>query len=339
MIRSNDSPDATEKNGNGSNDNGKPIRAIFSDYDGTLCSANAARDMSLGQNRIPLEVKKALQEISEQIPVCIISSKDYFFLKETRAFAKVLSCMMGIETLTFTGNTSSAEEEHQSIPPVRRRLLWKEKKEADIFAQSNAIEQIAERIETEPDFGNIIVERKYTYDKRILSGITVDWRHSNDWDHYKRIVRHYISALITNLSHQPMPMHFYLHKYEFHPFVDVYVTECNKEIAFDLTLSEIASTTTAIVNDSREQNKDNKNNSSNNKGIRSIRAEDVLYLGDSENDNPAFRRAGMSLGVRSDSRIIPKLDCQHTINFDRLDRFLQKLKDNHFVFNKKTLVS
>jgi hypothetical protein len=60
----------------------------------------------------PLLILDALQEISEQIPVCIISSKDYFFLKETRAFAKVLSCMMGIETVTFTGNTSSAEEEH-----------------------------------------------------------------------------------------------------------------------------------------------------------------------------------------------------------------------------------
>jgi phosphoglycolate phosphatase-like HAD superfamily hydrolase len=37
---------------------------------------------------------------------------------------------------------------------------------------------------------------------------------------------------------------------------------------------------------------------------------DGLYLGDSENDNPAFRKAGVSIGVRSDSRIIPKLECQ-----------------------------
>ena len=80
-------------------DKDKLIRAIFSDYDGTLCSASTAKDTSLGQNRIPLEIKKGLQEIAEQIPICIISSKDYFFLKETRAFAKVLSCMMGIETL------------------------------------------------------------------------------------------------------------------------------------------------------------------------------------------------------------------------------------------------
>jgi hydroxymethylpyrimidine pyrophosphatase-like HAD family hydrolase len=317
------------------NDKDKLIRAIFSDYDGTLCSASAARDMSLGQNRIPLEIKKVLQEIAEQIPICIISSKDYSFLKETRAFARVISCLMGIETLSFAGNSSGAEEEHQSIPPIRRRLMWKEKKESDLFAQSNAIEEIAERIETEPDFRSIIVERKYTYDRRILSGITVDWRYSNDWDYYRRSVRHYISALITNLSHQPVPMHLYLHKYDFHPFVDVYVAECNKGIAFDLTLSEIS---TAVVHNSEEQNNDDKN-SRNNNGIRSIRAEDVLYLGDSENDNPAFRKAGVSIGVRSDSRINPKLECPHTINFDRLAKFLQKLKDNHLRFREEQLIN
>jgi hydroxymethylpyrimidine pyrophosphatase-like HAD family hydrolase len=315
---------------------GKPIRAIFSDYDGTLCSASAVRDMSLGQNRIPLEIKKALQEIADQIPVCIISSKDYFFLKETRAFARVLSCMMGIETLKFTGNSGGAEEEHQSIPSLHRRLLWKEEEQSDLFAKSNALEEIAERIETEPDFRNIIVERKYTSDRRILSGITVDWRHSNDWDYYKRNIRHYISALMTNLSHQPVPMHFYLHKYDFHPFVDVYVTECNKGIAFDLTLSEVSFT--AVVYGSGEQNNDDNKNNSNN-GIRSIRAEDVLYLGDSENDNPAFRKAGVSIGVHSDSRINPKLECQHTINFNRLAKFLQKLKDNNLRFKEEQLIN
>jgi len=320
-------------------DKNKLIRAIFSDYDGTLCSASAARDLSLGQNRIPLEIKKVLQEIAQQIPVCIISSKDYFFLKETRAFARVLCCMMGIETLTFAGNSSGAEEEHhQSIPPIRRRLIWKEKKkESNLFAPSNALGEIAERIETEPDFRNIIVEGKYTYDRRILAGITIDWRYSNDWDYCRRSVRHLISALITNLSQQPVPIHLYLQKYDFHPFVDVYVTECNKGMAFDFTLSEISSSTDEVY-DNREQKKDNEN-SINNNGIRSIRAEDILYLGDSENDNPAFRKAGMSIGVRSDSRINPKLECQHTITFDGLAKFLHELKDNNLRFSEEQLVS
>ena len=30
-----------------------------------------------------------------------------------------------------------------------------------------------------------------------------------------------------------------------------------------------------------------------------------MYLGDSENDNPAFEKAGVSIGVRSDERLNP----------------------------------
>jgi phosphoserine phosphatase len=30
-----------------------------------------------------------------------------------------------------------------------------------------------------------------------------------------------------------------------------------------------------------------------------------MYLGDSENDNPAFRKADVSIGVRSDERLNP----------------------------------
>ena len=36
----------------------------------------------------------------------------------------------------------------------------------------------------------------------------------------------------------------------------------------------------------------------------------ILYLGDSENDNSAFKRASISIGITSDKRLTPKLDCQ-----------------------------
>jgi hydroxymethylpyrimidine pyrophosphatase-like HAD family hydrolase len=317
-------------------DKGKLIRAIFSDYDGTLCSASAARDMSLGQNRIPLEVKKVLQEIAEQIPVCIISSKDYFFLKETRAFAKVISCLMGIETLTFPSDTAAAttvDQEQQQSPPIRRKQLVDKEEESDLTTRSDALEDIAKSIESKPDFRTIMVERKYSYDRRILAGLTVDWRYSDNWEYHKKGVRHFISALITNLSKPPVPIHLYVHKYDFHPFVDVYIKECDKGVAFDLVLSEISST---AAYDIGEKNEDYGEISS---SSGSIRAEDVLYLGDSENDNPAFRKAGVSIGVRSDSRITPKLECQHIINFDRLARFLRQLKDSHLKFSEEQLIS
>jgi trehalose-6-phosphatase len=301
---------------------GKPIRAIFSDYDGTLCSASAARDTSLGQNRIPLEIREVLQQIAEQIPICIISSKDYLFLKETRAFAKVVSCLMGIETLSFASNAAE-----QQSPLIGRKLLVEE---SDLSAQSDALEEIAKSIESEPEFTSIIVERKYTSNKIILAGITVDWRYSDNWDYYKRGVRHLVSAAVTNISKPPVSIHLYLQKYNFHPFVDVYVIECNKGTAFDLVLSEIS----AAHDTEKENEVDDRKNSS-----TKIRAEDVLYLGDSENDNPAFRKAGVSIGVRSDNRIIPELECQHLIKLDRLARFLCQLKDNHLRFNEEELIS
>jgi phosphoserine phosphatase len=40
----------------------------------------------------------------------------------------------------------------------------------------------------------------------------------------------------------------------------------------------------------------------------------VMYLGDSENDNPAFRKADTSIGIRSDPKLNPKLDCDYVLS-------------------------
>jgi phosphoserine phosphatase len=62
-----------------------------------------------------------------------------------------------------------------------------------------------------------------------------------------------------------------------------------------------------------------------------------MYLGDSENDNPAFEKAGVSIGVRSDERLNPKLNCKYTINFNNLPAFLNRLYENNFVFSESLL--
>jgi hypothetical protein len=43
-----------------------------------------------------------------------------------------------------------------------------------------------------------------------------------------------------------------------------------------------------------------------------------MYLGDSENDNPAFRRSDISIGIHSDTRLNPKLDCEYMLDFNQL---------------------
>jgi phosphoserine phosphatase len=62
-----------------------------------------------------------------------------------------------------------------------------------------------------------------------------------------------------------------------------------------------------------------------------------MYLGDSENDNPAFRKADVSIGVKSDERLNPKLDCQYLIDFNRLPKFLMNLLKNDFDFSEELL--
>src|ERR687890_2368022 len=77
------------------------IGAILSDYDGTLCSTASLKshDNKKSNNRIPTKLEKILWDISEKIDVCIVSSKDFGFLHSRIKFAKIASCVMGIETL------------------------------------------------------------------------------------------------------------------------------------------------------------------------------------------------------------------------------------------------
>jgi hypothetical protein len=70
-----------------------------------------------------------------------------------------------------------------------------------------------------------------------------------------------------------------------------------------------------------------------------IKVQNILYLGDSENDNPAFKRADISIGIRSDKRLNPELICQYLVDFDQLPIFLKRLQDNDFVFSDKLLLT
>jgi hypothetical protein len=58
-----------------------------------------------------------------------------------------------------------------------------------------------------------------------------------------------------------------------------------------------------------------------------------MYLGDSENDNPAFRKSDISIGICSDTRLNPMLDCKYMLDFDQLPLFLMGLMDNDFIFS------
>jgi hypothetical protein len=293
------------------------ITAILSDYDGTLCPTNSIINQD---GTVPEELRQVLSDISKMIPVCIISSKDYHFLHPRTKFARILSCIMGIETVTLKthkkegeniqsnkreegcGDTSNCIEESHLIPKDHETLR----------ANSTLLASLAERISL--SCKDVIIERKFTSDKKILAGITFDYRHLEDWISYKKRFEPFLNEMIQESWGSLPSYNFNLQTYVLHPFIDVYVTKCDKGMAFDYVTSKISNT----------QGKE--------KGPQKI-----MYLGDSDNDNPAFTKADVSIGVRSDDRLNPKLSCTKILKFDMLSTFLKRLIKNNFLFSDNIL--
>ena len=162
---------------------------------------------------------------------------------------------------------------------------------------------------------DITIEEKHTIDKEILIGLTIDYRILESWKIFKEntepILREMIQRSINaNLASYPLSNDRpFIQKYSSHPFLDVYGVECNKGLAFDNVLSQL-----------KQEERAN-----------------VMYLGDSENDNPAFRKSDIPIGIRSDARLNPMLDCKYMLDFNQLPLFLRGLMDNDFIFSEYLL--
>jgi hydroxymethylpyrimidine pyrophosphatase-like HAD family hydrolase len=314
------------------------IDAILSDYDGTLCPTSSLRSQGNSNSRkIPERLETILWNISEKIDVCIVSSKDFGFLHRRTKFAKILSCIMGIETLVLKKHNLKAvmgenqynnDDDSNNNINNRTNISFAECNDKlqcilsshilsnkDILQESSRLlDSLADEISI--NFKDIIIERKFTSDNKILAGITIDYRHLRDWQSYKRNTEPLLKEIIQrNLNFCSTHQHS-IQTYSTHPFIDVYSVICDKGLAFDATISELA-----CFND----NDDLRQN--------------ILYLGDSENDNPAFKRADVSIGVHSDKRLNPELSCQYLLEFNQLSIFLKRLQYNDFTFSDKLLLN
>ena len=58
-----------------------------------------------------------------------------------------------------------------------------------------------------------------------------------------------------------------------------------------------------------------------------------------QNDNPAFKKSDISIGIRSETRLDPKLDCKYMLDFNQLPSFLRGLMDDYFIFSERLLPS
>jgi hydroxymethylpyrimidine pyrophosphatase-like HAD family hydrolase len=295
------------------------ISAVLSDYDGTLAPTNTLRSIA---DSIPEPLEGVLWKISQSIPVCIISSKDYHFLHPRTGFARILSCILGVETISHRIHKEASRDIEEGISYsdspscVRERYILPNSQK---ILQTNSVllSKLAKSIELEFK-ANVKVERKFTTDRQFLAGITIDYRHLKDWKSYKNRLEPSLKEIILkykSFSSDPMS-DLYVQTYSSHPFLDVYALYCDKGMAFD-RVDDILDIKT-----------------SGEKG----NGEGTLYLGDSENDNPAFSKASVSIGIISDKRLTPKLDCQYLIEFKNLYDFLERLVKSKFVFSEDLLI-
>jgi HAD superfamily hydrolase (TIGR01484 family) len=285
------------------------ISAILSDYDGTL-SPTSFFNSDDKTVRIPnyhsqRKLDRILWEISSKRTIAIASTKDFNFLHGRTRFAKILSCMMSIETiLQHIGSATCYKNRcvQKSMLNVDVKILSK---------NSKKLESIIDMVSLK--FKDLTIYRKLTFKRNLLAGVTIDWRHLDDWYSIKKKIERNvlrISNEINDSSEYPL----FVQRYSSHPFVDIFSTMCSKGMAYDNIRK--------IIHNSKDNKFKNKN---------------ILYLGDSENDNPAFRKADLSIGVKSDERLNPKLDCQYLIDFSQLPNFLINLSKNNFNFSEKLL--
>jgi trehalose-phosphatase len=92
-------------------------------------------------------------------------------------------------------------------------------------------------------------------------------------------------------------------RYENHPFYDVYPITPDKGRALQGTLKEL--------------------------GVNS----GILYLGDSEMDNSAFKASNFSLGVIHNETPLKTLECDYLVKFEQVPNFLKALIANNLQFS------
>jgi trehalose-6-phosphatase len=151
----------------------RQVDAILSDYDGTLCPTTSVRD----DNRygvggtIPTGLEQILFRISEQIPVCVISSKDFAFLHRRARFARILSCVLGTETVVHEPHLVDEIENYDCIKC--QHLVTSSH---SLMDNSKLLNNVVEILQNH-NYKDITIEKKYTSNKEILIGLTIDYRH------------------------------------------------------------------------------------------------------------------------------------------------------------------
>ena len=141
---------------------------------------------------------------------------------------------------------------------------------------------------------NLVIERKESEGGHLM-GFCIDWRLTRNWDEAKRI-----AAPLLDYSRKQG-----LHVVESNvsPFANIFPMKIDKGEAFAELKNQL--------------------------GVEGH----IMYLGDSEADDPAFELAEVSVGVKH-RRVMPELECKYRVEFFELENLLTRLIDSNFDFQE-----
>ena len=78
------------------------VRALFVDYDGTIAPLGVPR----GDSRVFPGVEVELRRIGREIPICVVTAKDYDFISPRSRFATGWACASGLDIRLADGRLS-----------------------------------------------------------------------------------------------------------------------------------------------------------------------------------------------------------------------------------------
>jgi hypothetical protein len=214
-----------------------------------------------------------LRQISNFLPISVITMKDLPFIMPRTPFAQAWSAIGGLEMR------------------IGKRVLKRECLEHSLLSISRALDYAKSHLAS----AGVEIEEKQDSEGRSVA-FCVDWRKAKD----SKIAKQEAERVGAYCE----PLNLRVIRYETQPFFDVYPVAPDKGWALQEMLNELA-----------------------------LRNGGVLYLGDSEMDNSAFKASNISLGVLHDETPLETLDCDYLVNFENIPDFLNALLANNLLFS------